>query len=240
MEMPLDNLVAYLQLLGEGRLAEAVKRHDADGDQMIHAGEFIAALCTMRHSDTKVIETSLRRMVGFVSVDENGDGVLDEHEFLRYLTTQTHRRLTEQEARDIFKQFDKDGNGYIDYSELMALHDSGGIEKLNEYIKVTSWSKDIAKTLRDVPHRDIVGAIELHLQQGGEVRVLKTQNQLIVKLHSVSATGHNRMQLLECRWDPTTMLPVDEDPCFARAKLRKAEGKRRVLLPDTNGSRPAS
>merc|ERR1712216_666379 len=150
----------------------------------------------LKHSDsspcvTTEAEVSMRRIVGFVSVDENGDGLLDSNEFLRYLTTLTHRKLTDQDAQGILKQFDVDGNGYLDYQELMRFHDSGLMNRLNDYVKMTCWSRETADLLKDVPLRDIVNVLQRHLQEGGEARVLKTDNQLVVKLLSISATGHS-------------------------------------------------
>lgn len=218
MQVPLDSLVSYLQSMGEPRLADAITSNDADGDGKIHAGEFIAALCTLRHSDTQAVDTTARRIVGFVSVDANGDGLLDEQEFLRYLTSLTQRRLTEQDAREILKQFDADGNGKIDYMELMALHDSGLIAQLNDYAVMKGWDKTTAKAFKDVPLREIVDALRVHLQSGGEARVLKTENQLIVKLLSVSSTGHQKVQLFDGCWDPATGKPVETSPSGARRK----------------------
>merc|ERR1712139_291473 len=246
MQVPKTQIVSYLQALGERRLADAIDVNDIDGDGKIHAGEFIAALSTMRHSDGREVvkteaETSVRRIVGFVSVDENGDGLLDENEFLRYLTSMTLRRVTEADARDILKQFDTDGNGHIDYLELMKLHDSGLIEQLNNYQKVTAWDKDLASSLKDVPCRDIVEALRVHLKQNGcEARVLKTESQLIVKLLSVSSTGHNRIQLLTGAWDPLTMRPIDEGPRAGRRPSDSvAAGRRAPAARSRPGARSA-
>lgn len=237
MQVPLDHLVGYLQCLGERRLADAILANDADGDGNIHAGEFISALCTLRHSDegnfSKELEADVRRIVGFVSVDTNGDGLLDEQEFLRYLTSLTHRNLSEQDARDLLKEFDADGNGYLDYMELMTLHDSGAIQKLNDYVTVTGWSREVAKSLRDVPLRDIVEALRLHLQDGGEARILNTGSQLVVKLVTVSSTGQKRFQVLEGSWDPATMRATTSSRPSARRSVPRGCGLRPGVPPQT-------
>lgn len=205
LQVPSERLVAYLQALGERRLADAVAAHDLDGDGNIHAGEFITAACTLQHSDegnAKDVEQSVRRIVGFVHVDENGDGLLDEKEFLRYLTSLTHRKLTLDDAQELLRQFDRDGNGHLDYLELMAMHDSGVLQRLNESVLVTSWDKQVQNMLKDVPLSDIVDTLRYHLSHGGQARVMKTHDQLIVKLISISHTGHKRFQTLEGSWDP--------------------------------------
>mmetsp|Transcript_151971 Transcript_151971/g.269230 ORF Transcript_151971/g.269230 Transcript_151971/m.269230 type:complete len:414 (+) Transcript_151971:201-1442(+) len=226
LQVPATQLINYLQALGERQLADAVAESDADGDGHIHAGEFIAAACTLKQSDqsnSKDLERDVRRIVGFVHVDENGDGLLDENEFLRYLTTLTHRRLSVSDAQELLHQFDTDGNGHLDYMELLAMHDSGVLQRLNESVIVKSWSKQVQNLLKDVPLKDVIDALRAHVEGGGEARVLKTDNQLIVKLISVSSTGHKRFQTLEGTWD-------------SRRAVARAGGRR---ISDVSSDRPA-
>eukprot|EP00116_Pleurobrachia_bachei_P016448 sb/3476710/ len=64
-------------------------------------------------------------------VDADGNGVVDEQEFLIFMASRTLYKDEDQNIKDAFKQFDKDGNGFIDRDELRSLMESLG-QKLTE------------------------------------------------------------------------------------------------------------
>jgi calmodulin len=51
-------------------------------------------------------------------VDANGDGTIDFPEFLTMMTRKMRDTDLEEEIKEVFKVFDKDGNGYISAADL--------------------------------------------------------------------------------------------------------------------------
>ena len=48
----------------------------------------------------------------------NGDGTIDFDEFMEMMKKQSEQQDNSGELKEAFKIFDRDGNGYIDASEL--------------------------------------------------------------------------------------------------------------------------
>lgn len=210
MQVPLVQLFEYLQALGEHRLAEALQEADADHDGNIHAGEFIAAACTLRHSDesaSKEIEQNMRRIVGFVSFDQNGDGLLDERELLHYLNKTSNRVFSETEVKNLMGRFDTDRNGCLDYKEIVALCDSGLLQSLEESVLLERWDRRAEALMAGVPQKDIVHMLRTHVQSGGKARVTKTDQRVIVKLIFEGPTGGKRFTTLQGEWGDKALPP---------------------------------
>lgn len=202
--VPKEQLTEVLTKLGEQRLAEAVAAHDLDGDGMIHAGEFVAAACTLKHSDDgncKALQQTVRRIVGVVAVDENGDGKLQPQELVRYLSSMFSMKFSEKDLADLIKRFDTDGDGCLDYQELMALHDSGLLDKPDDSVLLDRWDVKAESLMKTVPLSDIVSGVKRHLSKGGAARVTKTEGKVIVKLiHEID--GKKRFRTLQGTWEP--------------------------------------
>jgi len=60
-----------------------------------------------------------------------GDGLIDFPEFLHMMARKLKEKDTEEEIREAFRVFDKDGNGFIDASELKHVMTNLG-EKLTD------------------------------------------------------------------------------------------------------------
>jgi calmodulin len=70
----------------------------------------------MRSLGQNPTEAELQYMIDEVDLD--GDGVLDFPEFLTMMIRKMHETDSEQEIKEAFRVFDKDGNGYISKAEL--------------------------------------------------------------------------------------------------------------------------
>jgi calmodulin len=63
--------------------------------------------------------------------DSDGNGTIDFKEFLDMMSRKMKDTDTEEEIREAFKVFDKDGNGYISAAELRHIMQTLG-EKLTD------------------------------------------------------------------------------------------------------------
>ena len=83
----------------------------------------------MRSLGRNPAEAELKRMIQ--EVDSDGNGEVDFQEFLTMMTHKMHNIDTEDEMREAFKLFDRDGNGYISPAELKQVMNNLG-ERLTE------------------------------------------------------------------------------------------------------------
>lgn len=83
----------------------------------------------MRSLGQTPTEAELKDMIA--EVDANKDGTIDFKEFLGLMSRQSKGRDSQEELREAFKVFDKDGNGYISAAELRHVMTSLG-EKLTD------------------------------------------------------------------------------------------------------------
>jgi calmodulin len=70
----------------------------------------------MRSLGQNPTEAELQDMIN--EVDANGDGVIDFPEFLTMMIRKMRNTDSEEEIKEAFRVFDKDGNGYISAAEL--------------------------------------------------------------------------------------------------------------------------
>ncbi|KAJ6466853.1 calmodulin [Mycena sanguinolenta] len=105
---------------------EAFTLFDKDGNGMITTVE----LGTVMHSLGKnPTESELQDMINEVDVDRNG--TIDFPEFLAMMAKKFQDTDSEEEIRQTFAVFDKDGNGTISVTELQQVMRSLG-EKLTD------------------------------------------------------------------------------------------------------------
>ncbi|XP_077196491.1 neo-calmodulin-like [Paroedura picta] len=115
--------------LTEEQLAEfkeAFSLFDKDGDGAITTRELGTVMRSLGHNPT---EAELQGMIS--EIDANGSGTIDFPEFLSLMAKRTRESDGEEEIRDAFRVFDKDGNGYICAAELRHVMTNLG-EKLTD------------------------------------------------------------------------------------------------------------
>nr|XP_056701876.1 calmodulin-A-like [Euleptes europaea] len=115
--------------LTEEQLAEfkeAFSLFDKDGDGAITTKELGTVMRSLGHNPT---EAELQAMIN--DIDANGSGTVDFPEFLSLMAKRTRESAGEEEIRDAFRVFDKDGNGYISAAELRHVMTNLG-EKLTD------------------------------------------------------------------------------------------------------------
>ena len=110
----------------EKEYKEAFALFDSDGDGTITTKELGVVMRSLGQTPT---EAELKEMIA--EVDANKDGTIDFKEFLGLMSRQTKERDSQEELREAFKVFDKDGNGFISAAELRHVMTSLG-EKLSD------------------------------------------------------------------------------------------------------------
>lgn len=85
-----------------------------DGDGEITTRDLSTVMCSLGQNLT---EADLQDMIN--EVDADGNGTVDFHEFLTMMATSFTRNTDpEEEMKQAFRVFDKDGDGYISTAEL--------------------------------------------------------------------------------------------------------------------------
>ena len=92
---------------------EAFAMFDHDGDGSITLEELAT---TMKSLGRNPSEAELRTMMNEVDID--GNGTIDFAEFLTTMTRKRKDSYSEKEVNEIFRIFDKDGNGFITTEEV--------------------------------------------------------------------------------------------------------------------------
>ncbi|EEB09679.1 calmodulin Cam1 [Schizosaccharomyces japonicus yFS275] len=92
---------------------EAFSLFDRDQDGNITSNELGVVMRSLGQSPTAA---ELQDMIN--EVDADGNGTIDFPEFLTMMARKMKDTDDEEEVREAFKVFDKDGNGYITVDEL--------------------------------------------------------------------------------------------------------------------------
>eukprot|EP01122_Echinamoeba_exundans_P007377 TRINITY_DN2258_c0_g1_i1.p1 TRINITY_DN2258_c0_g1~~TRINITY_DN2258_c0_g1_i1.p1 ORF type:complete len:157 (+),score=56.77 TRINITY_DN2258_c0_g1_i1:23-472(+) len=115
--------------LSEEQIAEfkeAFSLFDKDGDGSITNKELGIVMRSLGQNPT---EAELQQMIA--EVDTDGNGTIDFPEFLTLMAKKMVSQDSEEDIREAFKVFDKEGTGYIQAAELRHVLTSIG-EKLTE------------------------------------------------------------------------------------------------------------
>jgi len=105
---------------------EAFSLFDKDGDGTITTEELGTVMKSLGQNPTS---EDLQDMINEVDADK--DGTIDFEEFLCMMTKHMKESDTDQELKEAFKVFDKDGDGRISKSELKTVMQNLG-EKLTD------------------------------------------------------------------------------------------------------------
>ncbi|KYO38833.1 calmodulin-alpha [Alligator mississippiensis] len=105
---------------------EAFSLFDKDGDGSITTKELGTVMRSLGQNPT---EAELQNMIS--EVDTDGSGTIDFPEFLSLMAKKIRGADSEEDIREAFRVFDKDGNGYISAAELRHVMTNLG-EKLSD------------------------------------------------------------------------------------------------------------
>ncbi|KAL7009648.1 hypothetical protein EMMF5_000556 [Cystobasidiomycetes sp. EMM_F5] len=105
---------------------EAFSLFDKDGDGTITTKELGTVMRSLGQNPT---EAELQDMINEVDTDSNG--TIDFPEFLTMMARKMKDTDSEEEIKEAFKVFDKDGNGFISAAELRHVMTNLG-EKLSD------------------------------------------------------------------------------------------------------------
>merc|ERR1712170_172392 len=123
------NLHKMADQLTEEQIAEfkeAFSLFDKDGDGTITTKELGTVMRSLGQNPT---EAELRDMIR--EVDQDNNGTMDFDEFLGMMAKKMNTRENDDEIREAFKVFDKDGDGMISAAELRHVMTNLG-EKLTD------------------------------------------------------------------------------------------------------------
>ncbi|CAH3176449.1 unnamed protein product, partial [Porites evermanni] len=116
-------------------IKEVFSCYDKDGDGTITTEELGTVMRSLGQNPT---DAELQDMVN--ELDTNGNGKIEFDEFLPMMCRKMKEVYLAEVLRETFKIFDKDGNGYINASELKEL-----MEKLGEKLSDEQIEKMIAE-----------------------------------------------------------------------------------------------
>ncbi|CAJ1018118.1 putative EF hand/EF-hand domain/EF-hand domain pair, partial [Leishmania utingensis] len=105
---------------------EAFSLFDKDGDGTITTKELGTVMRSLGQNPT---EAELQDMIN--EVDQDGSGTIDFPEFLTLMARKMQDSDSEEEIKEAFRVFDKDGNGFISAAELRHVMTNLG-EKLTD------------------------------------------------------------------------------------------------------------
>jgi calmodulin len=105
---------------------EAFSLFDKDGDGSITTKELGTVMRSLGQNPT---EAELQDMIN--EVDQDGSGTIDFPEFLTLMARKMQDSDSEEEIKEAFRVFDKDGNGFISAAELRHVMTNLG-EKLTD------------------------------------------------------------------------------------------------------------
>lgn len=120
---------------------EAFIQFDKDGTGKISTRELGAVMRALGQNPT---ETELQDMI--MEIDNDPNGQIDFNEFCSMMAKQMRETDTEEEMREAFKIFDRDGDGFISPAELrfvmINLGEKVTDEEIDEMIREADFDGD--------------------------------------------------------------------------------------------------
>lgn len=100
----------------EAEILEMIKQVDKDRSGTINFSEF----AVLMEEKMKTVDTEEDVRDAFRVFDVNGNGQISAHE-LRHVATNLGEKLTEEEANEMIRVADSDGDGLIDYKDFISM-----------------------------------------------------------------------------------------------------------------------
>ncbi|KAH8381938.1 hypothetical protein KR009_001095, partial [Drosophila setifemur] len=120
---------------------EAFSQFDKDATGTISTRELGAVMRILGQNPT---EGELQDLIS--EIDANGNGQIDFNEFCQLMAKQMRETDTEEEMREAFKIFDRDGDGFISPAELrfvmINLGEKVTDEEIDEMIREADFDND--------------------------------------------------------------------------------------------------
>ncbi|XP_023333074.1 neo-calmodulin [Eurytemora carolleeae] len=125
-EIDLKNIMDGMSQDKLDEFKEIFSFFDRDGGGDITSAELGQVMRTFGWNPT---ELEVQELIS--EVDQDGNGVISFNEFLWLMTREVHDADVEEEIREAFRVFDKEGNGFITVADLTAVMENLG-EKLTK------------------------------------------------------------------------------------------------------------
>ena len=109
---------------------EVFSLFDKDGDGSITTDELGVVLKSLGQNPT---EAELLDLIS--EVDADGSGTIDFDEFLVMMSRNARDMDSEEEIREAFRVFDKEGNGFISEAELRTVTTNLGLKLTDEELE---------------------------------------------------------------------------------------------------------
>ncbi|XP_065294671.1 calmodulin-like [Dermacentor albipictus] len=119
-------------------LREAFALFDKDGDGAISTKELGTVMRSLGQNPT---EAELSEIIAELDVD--GNGTVDFPEFLALMSKKVRTTDTEEEIREAFRVFDRDGKGFIVAAELRHVMTTLGEKLTNEEVDAMIREADV-------------------------------------------------------------------------------------------------
>merc|ERR1712066_867921 len=108
---------------------ETFMMFDKDGDGSVSTKELGAVMRSLGNNPT---EEELEDMID--DADRDGSGSVDFQEFVELMVKREAEKETIDDLKQVFRVFDKDGNGYVSTSEIKFVLNSVGLHFSDEEI----------------------------------------------------------------------------------------------------------
>merc|ERR1719325_456328 len=117
---------------------ETFMMFDKDGDGTVSTRELGAVMRSLGNNPT---EEELEDMID--DADRDGSGSVDFKEFVELMIKRESEKETIDDLKQVFRVFDKEGNGYISTSEIKFVLTRLGISLSNEDLQEMVMEADI-------------------------------------------------------------------------------------------------
>ncbi|CAF4052927.1 unnamed protein product, partial [Adineta steineri] len=161
-KVKIEKLCTMADQLTEEQIAEfqeAFSLFDKDGDGTITTRQLGTVMRSLGENPT---EAELQDMIN--EVDADGNGTIDFPDFLTMMARKMKDTDSEEEIREAFRVFDKDGTGFLSADELRHVMTNLGEkltdEEIDEFIREANIDEEGKPAQKDCPWQHVLKALE--------------------------------------------------------------------------------